>query len=113
LGKDASYKIIDLELNLVAKYLIDRGTSIEISKAVKDRLFSVGFSPIYGARELKRAIERLIAKPLALKILRGNIPDKAHVLVNLNEDEIVFTYRNNATLDVPKTDDFDGFGFTD
>src|SRR5262252_572112 len=82
LGKDQLVKIIDLRLEDVRRLLADRKISLELSEAAKDLLFAQGYDPNFGARPLKRAIQKLIQDPLALKILDGEILHGDHVIVD-------------------------------
>jgi ATP-dependent Clp protease ATP-binding subunit ClpB len=73
LGKEEISKIIDLQLNRLRGLLADRKIAIELTPRARDLLFQQGYDPQFGARPLKRAIQRLIQDPLALKILEGEI----------------------------------------
>src|SRR5215469_1908480 len=85
LGKDQLVKIIDLRLEDVRRLLADRKISLELSEAAKDLLFAQGYDPNFGARPLKRAIQKLIQDPLALKILDGEILHGDHVIVDADK----------------------------
>src|SRR6202142_3322731 len=71
LGKEQLVKIIELRLEDVRHLLADRKISLELTDAAKDLLFAEGFDPNFGARPLKRAIQKVVQDPLALKILDG------------------------------------------
>jgi ATP-dependent Clp protease ATP-binding subunit ClpB len=73
LGKDEIAKIIDVQLAILRKHLEDRRITLELSSAAREALFEEGYDPSFGARPLKRAIQKLIADPLALKLLSGEI----------------------------------------
>ena len=79
LGKEQLVKIIELRLEDVRRLLADRKISIELTDAAKDLLFTQGYDPNFGARPLKRAIQKLMQDPLALKILDGEILHGDHV----------------------------------
>jgi ATP-dependent Clp protease ATP-binding subunit ClpB len=81
LGKDQLVKIIELRLEDVRRLLADRKISIELTDRAKEVLFSQGFDPSFGARPLKRAIQKLVQDPLALKILDGEVLHGDHVVV--------------------------------
>jgi ATP-dependent Clp protease ATP-binding subunit ClpB len=85
LGKDQLVKIIELRLEDVRRLLADRKISLELTDAAKDLLFSQGYDPNYGARPLKRAIQKLIQDPLALKILDGEVLHGDHVIVDADK----------------------------
>jgi len=73
LGEDQIEKIIDLQLRHVTKRLAERQITLHLTSAAKTLLFREGYDPAYGARPMKRAIQRLIQDPLALKILDGKV----------------------------------------
>jgi ATP-dependent Clp protease ATP-binding subunit ClpB len=81
LGKEQLVKIIELRLEDVRRLLADRKISLELTDAAKDLLLTQGYDPNFGARPLKRSIQKLIQDPLALKILDGEILHGDHVVV--------------------------------
>jgi ATP-dependent Clp protease ATP-binding subunit ClpB len=85
LGKEQLVKIIELRLEDVRRLLADRKISLELTDAAKDLLLTDGFDPNFGARPLKRAIQKLIQDPLALKILDGEILHGDHVIVDADK----------------------------
>jgi ATP-dependent Clp protease ATP-binding subunit ClpB len=85
LGREQLVKIIELRLEDVRRLLAERKISIELTDAAKDFLFTEGFDPNFGARPLKRAIQRLVQDPLALKILDGEILHGDHVVVDVDK----------------------------
>jgi ATP-dependent Clp protease ATP-binding subunit ClpB len=82
LGKEQLVKIVDLRLEDVRRLLADRKISLELTEAARDLLFAEGYDPNFGARPLKRAIQKLIQDPLALKILDGEVLHGDHVAVD-------------------------------
>jgi ATP-dependent Clp protease ATP-binding subunit ClpB len=82
LGKEQLVKIIELRLEDVRRLLAERKISLELTDAAKDLLFTEGFDPNFGARPLKRAIQKLVQDPLALKILDGEVLHGDHVVVD-------------------------------
>jgi len=82
LGKEQLEKIVDLLLVGVAKLLAERNIHIELTAAARDLLLREGYDPAYGARPLRRTIQRLIQDPLALKILDGSVLPGDHILVD-------------------------------
>jgi ATP-dependent Clp protease ATP-binding subunit ClpB len=82
LGREQLVKIIELRLEDVRRLLAERKISLELTDAAKDLLFAAGFDPSFGARPLKRAIQKLIQDPLALKILDGEVLHGDHVVVD-------------------------------
>ena len=86
LGKEEITKIIDIQLESLRNHLADRKITLELTSAARDALFKEGYDPSFGARPLKRAIQKLLADPLALKILEGEIQSGDHVSADLNRD---------------------------
>jgi ATP-dependent Clp protease ATP-binding subunit ClpB len=82
LGKEQLVRIIELRLEDVRRLLADRKISIELTDAAKELLLTQGFDPNFGARPLKRAIQKLVQDPLALKILDGEILHGDHVIID-------------------------------
>jgi len=85
LGREQLVKIIELRLEDVRRLLAERKISIELTDAAKDLLFTEGYDPNFGARPLKRAIQKLIQDPLALKILNGEVLHGDHVIVDADK----------------------------
>ncbi len=75
LGQEHMAPIVDLQVERVAKLLKDRKISLELTDAARRWLGRVGYDPVYGARPLKRAVQRYVQDPLADKLLAGEIPD--------------------------------------
>jgi ATP-dependent Clp protease ATP-binding subunit ClpB len=91
LGKDQIDRIVDLQLQHVMKRLAEKQITIKLTPAARALLFREGYDPAYGARPMKRAIQRLIQDPLALRILEGEIHPGDIVLVDAKGDEMKFT----------------------
>ncbi len=85
LGKDAILKIVGLQLELLAKRLCDRKIGLEVGKEAKELLAERGFDPVYGARPLKRVIQRDVQNPLAMKILAGEYDEGDTVVVGVDK----------------------------
>jgi ATP-dependent Clp protease ATP-binding subunit ClpB len=90
LTKDDLKKIVDIQLSGLKSRLSDRRIEIELTEAAKDRLIQAGYDPAYGARPLKRAIQREIETPLARKLVAGEIREGAQVLIDERGGELVF-----------------------
>jgi ATP-dependent Clp protease ATP-binding subunit ClpB len=82
-------EIVDLQLARLRKSLAERRIDLTVTDLVKGRLIEEGYDPAFGARPLKRAIQRLIQDPLALKLLDGTISPGASVRATLEGDEIL------------------------
>jgi ATP-dependent Clp protease ATP-binding subunit ClpB len=85
LGKEQLVKIIELRLEDVRRLLADRKISLELTDAAKELLFTQGYDPNFGARPLKRAIQKFVQDPLALKILDGEVLHGDHVVVDADK----------------------------
>ncbi len=92
LGKEEIAKIIDVQLAVLRKHLADRRITLDLSPAAREALFKEGYDPSFGARPLKRAIQKLIADPLALKLLAGEIEPGQHLQADVNKSG-EFTFR--------------------
>jgi ATP-dependent Clp protease ATP-binding subunit ClpB len=92
LGKDQIEHIIDLQMQHLLKRLGERKITLHLSSAAKALLFREGYDPAFGARPMKRAIQRLIQDPLALKLLDGEIRpgDEVNADVDKKNDEMKF-----------------------
>ncbi|HEY4961842.1 MAG TPA: AAA family ATPase, partial [Terriglobales bacterium] len=73
LGKEQLTKIVDLRLEDLRKLLADRKITLQLTPKAKELIFTEGYDPNYGARPLKRAIQKLVQDPLAMKILDGEV----------------------------------------
>jgi ATP-dependent Clp protease ATP-binding subunit ClpB len=85
LGKEELVKIVELRLEDLRRLLADRKISLELTEAAKELLFTEGYDPNFGARPLKRAIQKLVQDPLALKILDGAVLHGDHVIVGADK----------------------------
>jgi ATP-dependent Clp protease ATP-binding subunit ClpB len=84
-------QIVEIQLQILAKRLEERKITIQLTDAAKEKLALEGFDPVYGARPLKRAIQREVLNPLAQEILKGNIRDGSVVTVDFSSGEFQFT----------------------
>ncbi|WIX03484.1 ATP-dependent chaperone ClpB [Pseudomonas sp. AR5] len=90
LGKDQIAGIAEIQLGRLRKRLAERELNLELSQEAMDKLIAVGYDPVYGARPLKRAIQRWIENPLAQQILAGRFVPGATIKASVEGDEIVF-----------------------
>ncbi len=84
-------RIVDIQIGRLQALLAPRRITLSLTDAAKERIVEEGFDPAYGARPLKRAIQHLVADPLAVEILQGRVRDGDHVLVDAKDGEIVFS----------------------
>ncbi|HEX9120814.1 MAG TPA: ATP-dependent chaperone ClpB [Terriglobales bacterium] len=99
LGKEQLTRIVELQLESLRRLLAERKISIELTDAAKELVFTEGYDVQYGARPLKRALQRLIQDPLALKILDGEVLHGDHVIVDADQPRrrMVFKVSRPAT----------------
>ena len=91
LSKDQLRGIANIQLALLAKRLAELDLTLRVDDAVLDRLLEAGFDPVYGARPLKRIIQRLIENPLAESILAGKFAPGVEIVGRLEEEQVVFS----------------------
>ncbi len=104
LGRADMGGIVEIQLGLLAKRLAARKTTVDLDDAAKDWLASEGYDPVFGARPLKRVIQRSLQDPLAEMILAGEVKDGARVGVSAGADGLIIGDRVAAT-NRPKPDD--------
>src|SRR5204862_588883 len=86
-------RIVDIQLELLKRRLGDRKLSIELTDRAKEVLAREGYDPVYGARPLKRAIQRHIQDLLAMKLIDGEFREGDHILVDATPTgELVFDH---------------------
>lgn len=90
LTKDSMGSIIDIQIRDLQARLVDRNIKLEVPENVKTFLIEKGFDPIFGARPLKRSIQRFIEDPLSEEFLKGVFQDGSTVEMFLDEDKIGF-----------------------
>jgi ATP-dependent Clp protease ATP-binding subunit ClpB len=83
-------EIVELQLERLRPRLAERGLSLELTEAAKEHLAEAGWDPTYGARPLKRAIQRLVENPLALRLLEGEFEEGDTVRVDIKDGELGF-----------------------
>jgi ATP-dependent Clp protease ATP-binding subunit ClpB len=84
LGNAQLSRILDLRLNEVRKLLEDRAISLELTESARQLILASGSDTAYGARPLKRALQRMVQDPLAIKILDGEVLHGAHVKIDVD-----------------------------
>jgi ATP-dependent Clp protease ATP-binding subunit ClpB len=83
-------QIVGLQLNLLRLRLADRHIELELTEAAKEHIAREGYDPVYGARPLKRFLQRHVETPLSRKILAGDVSDNSRVTVGFKKGELVF-----------------------
>jgi ATP-dependent Clp protease ATP-binding subunit ClpB len=85
-------EIVDIQLEYLRKRLVERKIELELTDRAKEALAEKGYDPVYGARPLKRTIQRLIENPLANDILQGNFKEGDTIVVDVDKNkEFTFT----------------------
>jgi len=97
LGREHIMQIVDIQLGHLKKRLADRHIDVGLTQGARKLLVKEGYDPVYGARPLKRTIQRMVLDPLAVKVLGGEFRDGDTVVVDVEGDGIVFT-RKEAVL---------------
>jgi ATP-dependent Clp protease ATP-binding subunit ClpB len=103
LGRDELAQIIELQLEQLRQLVADRGIRIEVAPEAKELLTAEGYDPVYGARPLKRVIQRRVQNPLALAILEGDYAegDLVRVLRSADGKDLEFVRVPGAEAGVP------------
>jgi len=86
-------RIVELQLETLRRRVADRGVELEVTPAARERLAEEGYDPVYGARPLKRVIQRRVQDPLARRLLEGEVHDGDLVAVDVDGGELVFRTR--------------------
>ncbi|GGN41857.1 chaperone protein ClpB [Novosphingobium indicum] len=90
LGQEHMGPIVEIQIERVQKLLKDRKIVLELTDAAKRWLGRVGYDPVYGARPLKRAVQRYLQDPLAEKLLAGEVPDGSTVKIDDGDGALAF-----------------------
>ncbi len=90
LTKEDLQSVVEIQVRSLRKLLQDHMMEIQLTEAAKLYLADVGYDPVYGARPLKRAMQRELQDPLALAVLEGNFGEHDEVVVDATEDKLLF-----------------------
>jgi ATP-dependent Clp protease ATP-binding subunit ClpB len=91
-------RIVEIQLRRLSKLLADRGLTIEISDAAKEHIAREGYDPAFGARPLKRALQREVIDPLAMKLLEGQFHSGDIVFVNFRDGNLELSLEPEPTM---------------
>jgi ATP-dependent Clp protease ATP-binding subunit ClpB len=80
--------IVDIQLERLKRLLADRKITLDLDESAKAWLADAGYDPVYGARPLKRVIQRELQNPLAQMILEGSVPDGARVRITVRDGKL-------------------------
>lgn len=97
LTKDNLRGIVELEVRKLEKRLIERDISMTMTEAALDALTNIGFDPVYGARPLKRAIQRELETSVAKGILRGDFADGDEITIDADENGAIVIWRSGVS----------------
>jgi ATP-dependent Clp protease ATP-binding subunit ClpB len=96
LSREQLSEIVELQLQRLRERLAERGLGLELTDAAKEAVAEAGWDPAYGARPLKRSIQRLVENPLALRLLEGDFHEGGTVRVDVEDGGIVFAKAKEA-----------------
>jgi ATP-dependent Clp protease ATP-binding subunit ClpC len=96
LSEEQLESIVELMVKDLKGRLAERKLGLELTEAAKAWLVKQGYDPVYGARPLKRAVERYVENPLSARILRGEFTDGDSVLVNVEGEGLTFSVKKGA-----------------
>jgi ATP-dependent Clp protease ATP-binding subunit ClpB len=96
LGRNEIKQIVEIQLRRLERMLAERKMSLEVTDRAKEFLAEKGYDPVYGARPLKRTIQRLIQDPLALKILQGEFREGEKIRVDSDGQGVSFSHGGPA-----------------
>jgi len=96
LGRKHIKQIVDLQFEALKQRLADRNIDVQLSEEAKELLVKEGYDPAYGARPLKRTIQRMVLDPLAIQVLEGGFREGDSVLVDAKDSSIIF--RNHESV---------------
>ena len=93
LGESELEQVVELQVAGLRKRLVERRISLDLTDVAKKLLVERGYDPAFGARPLKRTIQREVENPLALKVLAGELGEGDTVVVDVVDDQVVFAVR--------------------
>ncbi len=96
LEKDHMRQIASMFVQELAQRMSVRDITLQVDEDVIDKLAKDGFDPVYGARPLRREVERQVENPLAMKMVKGECPEGSHVRISRGDDGVTFTVGDNA-----------------
>jgi ATP-dependent Clp protease ATP-binding subunit ClpC len=100
LSKEDVLNIVDLQMKEVRSRLDEHGLQIELTKEAKEWLAEQGYDEVFGARPLKRALQRYVESPLSIKLLEGEFGKGDTVLVTVQDDQLLFSLQDKEDVEV-------------
>ena len=98
LGRERMKEIVEIQLGDLRKRLADRKMTLTLTDGVKEVLAEKGYDPVFGARPLKRAVQKYLQDPLSMKILEEKFVDGDHITTELNGTTDTFVFKH-ATVE--------------
>jgi len=92
LGREELARIVDIQLARISKLLTEKQLRLELTDRAREAVGRAGYDPVYGARPLKRALQRMVLDPLALKVLKGDFAPGDVVKVDVGASDEVLTF---------------------
>ncbi len=93
LGRDHIKEIIGIQLRNLMKRLEERKIQVTLTDGARDQLVDEGYDPVYGARPLKRTLQRRLLDPLAMRVLEGEFRDGDQIVVDAGKEGLTFAKR--------------------
>jgi ATP-dependent Clp protease ATP-binding subunit ClpB len=99
LSKELLKQIVEIQVNRMKRYIAEKNVDIRLTEKAKEYFADIGFDPIFGARPLKRALQREILNPLAMKILDRTLREGETVLVDYSSGRLAFNKETAAEVE--------------
>jgi ATP-dependent Clp protease ATP-binding subunit ClpB len=90
LGREHLERIVDIQLGRLLKRLEERKLTVELTSGAREQLVDEGYDPVYGARPLKRTIQKRVLDPLAMRVLQGEFRENDHVVIDAGSPDLQF-----------------------
>jgi ATP-dependent Clp protease ATP-binding subunit ClpC len=100
LEREHMRSIIEVQIRRLRQQMEERGVTIEFTTAALDKLSDAGYDPAYGARPLKRVLQRMIEDPMSEMILKGEIPNGSKVLIEPNDISFDDVSEDESIVDI-------------
>ena len=98
-------QIVELQMKEIQERMGDTGLTIELTPAARQWLAETGYDPAFGARPLRRALQKYLESPLSLSLLSGEFSRDAHIMADVNEakDGLIFSSSEQpVTIEIPQ-----------
>jgi ATP-dependent Clp protease ATP-binding subunit ClpB len=96
LGPEHIHRIVDIQLEDLRRRLADRKIMVSLSDAARELIAERGYDPVFGARPLKRTLQRMVENPLAVEVLAGRFAEGDHVVVDAEGGRESLSFRKQA-----------------